>query len=129
MVVSKGPATWVRFSTRQHPAADIDELLESRAVSSGCQLLVAHGSRSSPDDVKVDSQQEWGYSRLRTGIEQMMGPDLVSEDTRGLIAVSEPTLMSGLDEQESVALTPDGTLHLCVTRDTYFKLGLTGRYN
>ena len=128
-MVSQGPSTWVRFSSLHHPAANLEEFLAARAVSSCCQLLIANrlsesGIESAPD-IDICSR-DWGCCRLRTGLDHLMGPDLVSSKTQGMFAVSEPLRISGLEATEAAALTPDGALHLNVTRDTYLKLGLTG---
>lgn len=122
----------VRLSTTNHPAADLASFISDWAVSNTCQLVfpVAHNASDDALAGAVDSAtQAWGFCRVQTPLHSVVLPGNEGEPAAdGLYALSGSCFLPGLAATESVALAPDGSLHLRVTSDTYQKLGVVGEW-
>eukprot|EP00850_Spirogloea_muscicola_P011669 SM000073S21445 [mRNA] locus=s73:351468:355557:+ [translate_table: standard] len=128
------PRLVARASSFGHPDSRLEALVAGHALNSAAELLLPFPAATSVRafrDVEAMLasllQPACFYYRVRAPLGALLVDDFRAKYFKlpgGFVAISSATAIDGTD---AVAITPDGKVHLAVTKDTYQQLGLTGK--
>eukprot|EP00850_Spirogloea_muscicola_P015090 SM000113S24046 [mRNA] locus=s113:164681:168907:+ [translate_table: standard] len=130
------PRLVARASSFGHPDSRLEALVAGHALNSAAELLLPFPAAASARAFRdVDAmlarllQPACFYYRVRAPLGALLVDDFRAKYFKPsgvgeFLAVSSATAIDGTD---AVAITPDGKVHLAVTKDTYQQLGLTGK--
>eukprot|EP00850_Spirogloea_muscicola_P009083 SM000050S17008 [mRNA] locus=s50:364731:368756:- [translate_table: standard] len=126
------PRLVARASSFGHPGSRLEALVAGHALNSAAELLLPFPAAASARAFRdVEGmlapllQPECFYYRVRAPLGALLVDDFRAKYFKPpgeFVAISSATAIDGTD---AVAITPDGKVHLAVTRDTYQQLGLT----
>eukprot|EP00873_Tetraselmis_striata_P002254 jgi/Tetstr1/422518/TSEL_001279.t1 len=119
----------IRFSSFRHPASSLHAYLDSRLFVSQCQLLVAPSPLQPADDGATwlpSGMDDWSFCRARGSLSELAGL-AAAQPGHALHILSDNGARLLASDCDEVAVAPGGAaLNLCVTSESYTRLGLPG---
>lgn len=128
MPVQRGPRLVARISSFDHPKTDLPGFFRSHPLNCAIQICFPAGgaAASVACDAMRSNLSDAFYYAIRCNAGLFSDAAFVESHVKGaqLYAISAAT---PLDRTDTVAITPDGKMHLSVTKDTFQQLGLPGK--
>ncbi|KAK3262585.1 hypothetical protein CYMTET_28566 [Cymbomonas tetramitiformis] len=113
------------ISSHRHPRSALDHLIQNHAFNNSVEIVVPSTSLVKDEEIRraVEKNGRPFFYVVNMSLTEFLSPSIsqLFQEQRQLVAL---TSLTRIDRTDAAAVTPDGVLHLALTKDTYERLSV-----